>query len=121
MVDEIKNRWPTWLSVPVIMLFLQMCGMLVVLTIWASGVGTTAGQTAIAIASIDSRLDRVFAALDDIRATLPVVQQRLTTSEAAINDAKGVWASADLRLRAIEQNNAANHADIEQLAHRTGH
>lgn len=116
MVDQIKARLPEWLNMTVILGVAQMLGMLAMLTVWAVTKAETADRNNLALAGVETRLGRIFDTLDTIRQTLPVMQERIAQGERAANDARGVWASADLRLRAIEQNAAANHEDINQLA-----
>lgn len=65
-----------------------------------------------AMVTVNARLDRIFTKLDDFAATFPVMQEKLRMVQAQIDEAKGTSSSLEARLRAIENNNAANHADI---------
>lgn len=114
MVDKIREGWPEWLSVPAMLAILQMLGMLIFVTIWFNTKAITTDNTAMALSGVNSRLDRVFTALDIIRETMPVIQLKISNLEGQVSEARGSYNTMRDHLEALDHNEAANHFDASK-------
>lgn len=102
---------PSWLSVMNLAAGIQVAVVLVGLVIWVTAKGDKADAVAAASIAINSRLDRLFDKVDVIALAMPVLQEKVTSLESQVTDGRGAYATLDIRLRAIENNEAANHRD----------
>lgn len=78
---------------------------------WAISSANVATQTAINLTLLRTemvvRLDRIDTRIE----ALPVLAEQVKEAQAALLGSKGDYASLEVRLRAIEANNLANHID----------
>ena len=105
------GKRPSWLSV---MNLAAGIGVLVVgvnLIVWATHKADTTDTVVAAVASLSIRVDRMSDKLDAVLSSLPVIQEKVTSLEGQITDGRGAYSTLDTRLRAIEQNEYANHVD----------
>lgn len=78
--------------------------------IYESGIKSNAiEQMNLAVVTINSRLDRLFEKVDIVS----VLVEKVRSLETQITDARGNNTTLEQRIRLIESNNAANHADIK--------
>lgn len=108
MSDE---KPPSWLRVEYIALAFQIVVAIGAVSVWAINSASKTDSTTAAMITVNARLDRIFEKLD----VLPVLVEKVRQAEIAIGDSKGGYSTLDVRLRMIEQNNAANHADIQSV------
>lgn len=114
-MTDVTPAKPFWLRADHIIAAVPACVATVMLIVWLVNGRASTDNTQAAMVTVNSRLDRIFVKLDDINASLPVLVEKVRTAENQITEGRGSWASLDVRLRAIEQNAAANHADIEAV------
>lgn len=107
MSDDLKR--PSWLSWTNLVAGIQVSVVVCALVFWAATKSNQADSTAAAMITLNARFDRVFEKLD----TLTILAEQMREVQGEIDGAKGAYASLDVRLRAIEQNNAALHNDIQ--------
>lgn len=95
-----------WLKANV--LIVLMCiQFLVGTTLWVSSLANSSGSNSSALVTVNARLDRIFEKLDG----LPVMAEQVKELQAQMADAKGSSGSLEARLRLLEQNVAAVHAE----------
>ena len=105
---------PWWVSLVIGGTGLQIILALVGALIWATTKGEKADSVAVATVTINARLDRLFDKVDLLATALPVIQEKIAQTENQITEARGSYSNLDTRLRAIENNEAANHIDASR-------
>ncbi len=78
---------------------------------WAYTNSGKIDQTTSLVTTLDRRLERIETKLEN----LPALVERVGQIDRQLAEGRGTWATMDGRLRAIESNAAANHADIDSL------
>lgn len=86
---------------------------------WAITSANTAAQTAAALALLHTEIAARFDKVDGKIEGLPVLAERITEVQQQLAGAQGGYASLALRLNAVENNNAATHAEAETALKRT--
>lgn len=113
MTEEIKRKGAWILEHGLVIL--QAATVLVLVTIYVANNASRSAQASADIVLVNARLDRLFDKLDEINKSLPVLAEKVHAIEEAVTTSRGAFASLDLRLRLIEANEAANHADINAI------
>lgn len=106
------NDKPSWFNIPNLVAGINVTIVAIGFIVWFSGKAISVDQAHIDLITVNARLDRIFEKLD----ALPVLVEKVHNAESQITEARGAYSTLDIRLRAIENNNAANHADIEAVA-----
>lgn len=114
MADDVKS--PNRFKIEHIAIVIQAALFLGGALIWVTTANVQSNQTATAMVTVNARLDRIFEKLD----ILPVTVEKVRQLEQQVTDSRGSYSTLDVRLRAIENNNAANHADIEAVKPKHG-
>ena len=102
------QKHPSWLSWTNLTAGIYVATVVAGLGMWAMTETNKTDNTSLAIISIDSRLNIISARTESIA----VMVEQINEARAAIALAAGNYASLDVRLRAMENNMAANHNDI---------
>ena len=105
------GKRPSWMSVMNLAAGVSVAIVLANLIIWSTHKADTTDAVVSAVASLSIRVDRMSDKLDAVLASIPVIQEKVTSLEGQITDGRGAYATLDTRLRAIEQNEYANHVD----------
>lgn len=101
---------PSWLSMVNLGAGIQVLVLCTAVLFWVVTKADKADSTASAITGVNARLDNIAIQIS----TLPVMAEQINELREQLAGAKGDYASLDVRLRMIEQNNAANHADVSK-------
>ena len=88
------------------------------LTAWAVNRADRTDAVTVAATAINIRLDRLFDQQEILSRTMAVFQEKVLEVETHVADARGNYASLDVRLRAIENNELANHNDATKALSR---
>ncbi len=99
-----------WLKTNVIVILMAV-QIIIGGAFWASSLSNTASTSAAEVVSLNSRMDAIYSAINDIRSKLPVMVEQIAEANSQIAGAKGDYANLDVRLRAIESNIAAVHQE----------
>jgi hypothetical protein len=86
---------------------------------WAVSSANTAAQTAVALSAFNTQVMQRFDRIDGKIENLPVLAEQTRELQQQLAGAKGDYASLDVRLRAIETNTAAVHAEATTALKRT--
>ena len=101
-------HWDKW---GIVFLGVGAAPALGALMFWAISTADIAAQTAHDVATLHSeitaRLDHIDSRVED----LPLLAERVKNLQEALVNTQGSYASLAERLHAMEDNNAANHAD----------
>ena len=101
---------PTWLNWATIGVILALLTTFESGSFWVINKFDKADSTAVSLITVNARLDKIFEKLD----VLPVIQEQLTQSRKELIDGKGEYSDLNTRLRIIELDEAANHADLQR-------
>jgi hypothetical protein len=100
------------------MVVIMAVGFIISASLWVGSLSSKSGVTDAtlvatngALTVVNARMDRLFDKLDSITGTLPVMAEQIKQVREAIALARGDAASLDVRLRGMENNIAAVHAE----------
>jgi hypothetical protein len=106
-----RPSWLSWMNVVSgVNVLVLLCGLI----FWVATESAKTDNTALAMGSVNARLDRLFDKLDTMNVILPVIQEKISQLENHGVEERGTYASLRDRLSAIEANSAANHIDASR-------
>ena len=110
-MSEEKPMGAHWEKWGIIFLGVGAAPALGAIMFWAVSTADSAAQTAASLAMFHAEIMARFDHVDSKVENLPVLAERVEELKAALAGTQGDYASLEVRLRAIESNEAANHAD----------
>ena len=104
-------HWEKW---GIIFLGIGAAPALGAVMFWAVSTADSAATTATNLATFHAEIMARFDHIDSKVEDLPLLAERVKNLQEALANTQGSYASLAERLHAIEENNAANHADASK-------